>query len=104
MGVEVGGIIEEMHEDEEGHRVIDKVRVTHFSFVPNGGMEDEVKDATEICRRDLAEEMRCWDELSDEALVEFERLLDDSAPPQEHLTGKCHPCEYRSSDCAPPDM
>ena len=35
-------------------------------------MEDEVRDAMGICG---------WDELSDKALLEFEGLIDDSAPP-----------------------
>lgn len=202
MGVEIGGIIEEMHEDEEGRRVIDKVKIEHISLVPEdevvdalegddkgakntdveiwrkipddyyspsihvtkqgdiginvGGyvlaapverwfaagetanrmghfcdetvgpkardklyddyivqmppireytvrarvksvgkatppvavLEDEVKDAMEICGCGLAKEMCCWDELSDDALVEFEKLVDESAYGQPHLPDK----------------
>jgi len=40
--------------------------------------EDEVRDAMELCGCGLAKEMCCWDELSDEALVEFEGLVDES--------------------------
>jgi len=113
MGIEIGGIIEEMHEDEEGRRIIDKVKVTHLSLIPDEdaeddyivrmpplstypirvkiksvekgvprfvGLEDEVKDAMEICGCGLAKEMCCWDEFGDEALAEFERLIDQSTP------------------------
>jgi len=49
-------------------------------------IEDEVRDTMEICECGLAKEMCCWDELSDEALVGFERLLDESAPWGHHWT------------------
>jgi len=46
------------------------------------GLIDEVKVTMEICGCGLAKELCCWDELSDEALAEFENLIDESAPPE----------------------
>ena len=52
-----------------------KVKSVEKAIPPVVVLEDEMKDAMEICGHDFA------NELSDEALVEFERLIDQSAPP-----------------------
>ena len=141
MTVEIGGIIEEMHEDEEGRRIIDKVKIEYLSLVPDNGvvdalkflsddyivrmppvreytvrakiksiekgvprfagLEDEVMDAMEICR---------WDELSDEALENFEGLLaelrlkayvgNEALEEFEELIRESEPpVDYELSDC-----
>lgn len=103
MDAKIAGFIEESHCDDEGRRVIDKIKIEHISLVPDENGNVTMSPYThiigpgdgaeiEICDPEFklfveSTEFKAWDELSDEVLEGFEKLVDESAPPALILEG-----------------